>query len=146
MAAKKKLSKKYLREVEKNQKKAGNKAIHNARGKGLGEATNTCSAVLIAGAQSKHSKAILTRSGAIGVPGGTLVGTAVMPWAGLTQAIVTRAFTNCAEAQAYIEVISRGGKPKEYRITAFTPAGDVNPPCENCSLWVYETFGEVVDH
>jgi hypothetical protein len=144
----KKFSRKYLRKIEKARTKANYKALQNARGKGLEGATNICSAVLMEGEKSKHSKAIMTRSGAVGRQGGELLGYVEgdMPWAGLVPGRPDYPFLNCAEAKAYLEILARHESPNRYRITSFTSNGLVNPPCPNCRLWVYETFGDVVDH
>ena len=147
---KKKPSYKYLREVHKNQKKLDTKAIQNGHKKGLAERTSICSAVKIEGVQNNHSKAIMTRSGAIGmIPEIKLDDEKVkkmMPWYGLEQAIKSHEFVNCAEAHAYLEIKTRCADPKQYRITTYNPENEVIAPCENCSMWVYETFGEVVDN
>lgn len=137
---------KHLRAVQKNQKRINNIAKQNARGKGLDEHTTTGVAILIAGAQDKSQKAIMTRSGNMGRQGGTLHGfeNGSMPWAEMTPG-ENYPFINCAEAQAYVEILARHKVPKAFRITSFKPDGSVNPPCRNCSQWVYDAFGEVVD-
>ncbi|MHB8723136.1 MAG: hypothetical protein ACYDAH_17320 [Steroidobacteraceae bacterium] len=137
---------KYLRAVKKNQKRANNIAKQNARGKGLDAHTTTGVAILIDGAHDKSQKAIMTRSGNMGRQGGVLhaYDEDNMPWAGMTPG-ENYPFINCAEAQAYVEILARHKDPKHFRITSFKPDGSVNPPCGNCSQWVYEGFGEVVD-
>ncbi|MCU9947232.1 hypothetical protein [Pseudomonas sp. PDM13] len=137
---------KQQRNAEKNARRTNNRALQHAQSKGLDTATNTCSAIRIAGVQDRHSKAIMTRSGANARTGGTLIGYNEddMPWAGLNPG-ETYAFINCAEAKAYLEILARHADPKHYRITSFTPDKKVNPPCGNCRQWVYDTFGEVVD-
>ena len=139
-------SKKYLRKVKKNEKRIKNKSKNYAKSKGLGDNTNTCSAIRIYGTSGRHSKAITTRSSAMGRGAGVLVGydEADMPWADL-EPVETYPFINCAEAQAYLRVLEKHDNPKHYKVTSFRPDGGVNPPCGNCSLWVYDTFGDVVD-
>ena len=142
----KRISKKQLRKVQKLEKKIANKARQHAKSKGLQGATNTCVAVRIYGKQDRHSKAIMTRSGAIGRPGGVLIGydEDKMPWANLEPAEEYE-FINCAEASMYLRVVERHSDPSHYRVTSYDSKGGVNPPCGNCSQWVYETFGDVVD-
>jgi hypothetical protein len=137
---------KYLRKVQKNVRRANNIAKQHARNKGLDANTTTGVAIRIDALHEKSQKAIRTRSGAIGRLGGIVnnLDENKLPWGALTPA-ESYPFINCAEAQAYVEILARHKDPKHYRITSFKPDGSVNPPCGNCSQWVYEAFGEVVD-
>jgi hypothetical protein len=150
------MSNKHARKLFKAQRKAHHLAHQHARektdgagGQRIGGTTNICSAVHMSGA-TKHSKAIMTASGGEFVTGGLtqaqkdeLRDTA--PWASLVQALPNYPFNNCAEAKMWIELKTRDLDPGDFRITSMKSDGKVNPPCANCQLWVYQTFGDVVD-
>lgn len=67
---------------------------------------------------------------------------AILPWKGLTQA-EHRAFSTCAEAHIWLELVSRAKNPRDYYAASFTKRGDLSAPCKNCEQWVFRTFGQV---
>ncbi|HKC64901.1 MAG TPA: hypothetical protein VKB86_14760 [Pyrinomonadaceae bacterium] len=138
-------SKKELRKTQKIEKKRTNIALNQSQQKALGLATNTAVAI---GKIKSLFKTYHTRSGDVGRRGGMLHGTAThkYPWSLLTPSPhVPHSFINCAEAQMYLRIVEVGGDPKDFTITSYDRNLKINPPCDNCKKWVYNTFKKVVD-
>ncbi|MCP4549418.1 MAG: hypothetical protein GY835_23430 [bacterium] len=130
------------RYIKKREKRKKNVALNLAKQKNLAPTTNTC----IATPLKKGSKTVIkTMSG--GQPQFRLTGLdiegAALPWDDLDPAEPYE-FINCAEAKMYLELRGRGLDPKQYKITSYDANDKVNPPCGNCSQWVYNVFGAVV--
>lgn len=54
-----------------------------------------------------------------------------------------RHFLNCAEAKAWMHIVSIGEYPKNWAIVAFNDSSNLAGPCKNCELWVNECFKAV---
>ena len=66
-----------------------------------------------------------------------------LPWRALTQAVPTKAFSTCAEAHVWMELMGRGKNPRNYTLVSFNRDGVIASPCANCAKWVESAFGGV---